>query len=142
MEPASIVGLISASAALAKLAFLGIRELQMAHETYRDTEYSVDGVLSKLSVLRFSLGNLEIWGRSISSDEAAADLLIQLEVSITECTRVMTGIIAKLKPPPQEGFTFRDKARFTWNKSTLKECESELDSQMQAMQLLLQVAEL
>lgn len=142
MDPGSIVALIGSSANIAKLAFTTIQDLQKIQTTYRDAEYTARGLLTKLGVVSFSLGSLELWGRSISiSHQAASDLLLQLELSIQECTRVVTGIVSKLQPPTGE-FRARDRARFAWERSTLKECESELDSQMQALQLLLQVAEL
>jgi hypothetical protein len=141
MDPASIVSIVGASLGIAKTAISSIQHLYELKETYAYIDLSIAGLLFKLQSITFSLITLEKWAQNTSSRGGNAELLQQLGLSIQSCNSVIACIDVKVKDVAAKADAW-NKIKHLWNEDVVRGFERDLDSQISALQLLLQTAQL
>jgi hypothetical protein len=137
MDPATIISLVGGCISLAKITVTTIHSAYELKDKFDNVEYSVQGLISKLNSIQFSLSMIENWARHGEGRKANnPELFAHLESSIRSCTVVISGINAKVSQKDDKPGV-KDRLRFVWNDSLVKGFESDLDSQISAIQFLL-----
>lgn len=140
MDPASFTAVFGACASLTKLTCAGLQSAYNVQQQYTNLQSSVTSLLSKLNSVSFSLSLLETWSLNSQVAESSPALQTHLKAAVTSCNFVISGINAKLKH--SEDLSVADKLRVLWNNDVIKAFDSDLDSQIQALTLLLHTAHL
>jgi hypothetical protein len=140
MDPASITALVGACANLAKLTYTGLHSAYNAQQQYTNIQSSVTSLLNKLNSISFSLSLLETWSVNAESSRSGSTLRTHLKSAIASCEFVISGINAKGKQ--SENLSTSDKIKVLWNSDVIKAFEGDLDSQIQALTLLLHTVQL
>jgi hypothetical protein len=140
MDPASITALVGACANLAKLTYTGLQSAYNAQQQYTNIQSSVTSLLNKLNSISFSLSLLETWSVNAEDARSSSTLRTHLKSAIASCEIVIAGVNAKVKQ--SENLSTADKVRVLWNSDVIKAFEGDLDSQIQALTLLLHTVQL
>ena len=130
----SILQIISSVTKLAK-------SLNEVRESYNNVALNITLVASKLSTIRLALEALHKWRASDTVEtEASIQLDEDLGLSLSCCAILITVIEGKLAESGYTpGLTLRHKMKYVWLEDILKEYVSNLEGQVQALQLLLTI---
>jgi hypothetical protein len=140
MDPGSITALVGTCANLAKLTYTGLQSAYTAQQQYINIQSSVTSLLNKLNSISFSLSLLETWIVNAEDAKSGSTLRKHLKGAITSCEFVIVGINAKVRQ--SENLSTADKIKVLWNSDVVKAFEGDLDSQIQALTLLLHTMQL
>lgn len=140
MEPVTIVSLISACMGVTKGAIDAIQGLDRARQIYGDAKATMKAIEAKLGTLDFALMMLKAWSEQLAARPLFPGFLDQLSVQIRGCLKVISAVRTKVETKDDLGK--KEKGRFVWNQSRIRDLERDLDSQVQALQMLLVVSQL
>jgi hypothetical protein len=142
MDPLSILSIVGTSLSIAKVTITSIQHLYELKEKYSYVDLSVSGLLFKLQTITYSLATLERWAQDRGGTQHSNhDLVVQLEISIQSCTSVISCIDLKVKDASGKASVW-EKIKHVWNEEVICGFERDLDSQMNALQLLISTAQL
>jgi hypothetical protein len=143
MDPASTISLVGTCLRLCQTTIGSIKATCEIKEAYDRAPTSINGLLSKVNAIVFCLVELETWVQRVEEDYTTADsersLLHHLREIAKSCTVVIEGIRAKV-PDLVRRARRRERLRFLWNEDTLKSYQQDLDSQINALRLLLETS--
>ena len=140
-DPLAIVGgvasILQIITSVTKLA----KNLNEVRESYDNVALNITLVTSKLSTIRLALEALHSWRASDTVEtEASMQLDKDLGLSLSCCAILITVIDGKLA---ESGYTpglkVKHKIKYLWLEDILKEYVSNLEGQVQALQLLLTI---
>ena len=141
MDPASIVGLVSACLSLAEKTTKAIHGSWELYTRYQAVGRNVSVLVERLSTVRSALLVLSTWIKSYLLKQAGAgELVASLEGAIASCHSVLAGIQELV-----EGVRVNkssDKIKFLWNESTIDSLSNSLDSQIGALNLVVSIMHL
>jgi subtilase family serine protease len=123
-----------------KLTFTGLQRAYNVQQQYTNIQSIVTSLLGKLNSNLFSLSLLETWSSNAETAKSSPALVSHLKGTITSCEFVIAGINAKVKQ--SANLSVSDKVKVLWNSDVMKAFESDLDSQIQALTLLLHIVQL
>jgi hypothetical protein len=138
MDPASIVGLVSASLAIATRLIKTTRDVNDLSKKYHGAQASVALVESRIKTIKIAVSQLERW-YSVLHSEVSDDIADGLESALVSCATVMKGIqahFAKIRDSWSTG------VRYLWEEKDIKLHERNLDSQIAALHLLISALQL
>ena len=137
-----MISAITTCMSLTKVTVSSLQSMWVLKQKYDQVDVSITGIVSKLRIIDFSLAALEIWAHDKEGrKEANAGLVHQLESSIQACVAVVSGINAKVISGAETP-GMREKLKFLWGETSIRNYERDLHSQMVALQLLLATAQL
>lgn len=147
MDPASLLGAISASGAIVGAIAKTLHGLHEVREKFHGADVSVGLLMSELTAVKAAIIQIEDWVRFSSRNKPVpADLGPALEISLEGCKTAMDVLAAEvqnvLDDLSPEGPRFQFRARYVWNESTMKEHQLRLHTQVSALQLLLQAVQM
>ncbi|KAF2795033.1 hypothetical protein K505DRAFT_416711 [Melanomma pulvis-pyrius CBS 109.77] len=138
MEAVSIIALVGSGLAVATKTLKALNDLSQKNT---NVEQSTQLLISKLSTVRAALSQLQAL---LQSDRAERFITPQLQSDLSSamypCTVVM-GAIHQHVRQIQEGW-LKGRIRYLWDEKTISEHSVHLDSQISALNLLLQVIQL
>lgn len=140
MDPASIVGLVSACSNLVKTCGGVVETLYTLVETYKDAELSILSIIEECETVRFAWSRLEEWAESSARHiDSYEELLRRLQRSIYTGQLIMAALEEDLNNTIPKTGTFRRRAGLIWNEAIFQAHQSRIRGQVSALQLLVQV---
>ncbi len=149
MDPASIVGLISASGTIVSAITLTVKGLSDIRGKYAGADLRIRLLIGQLSTVKSALNQIRDWVEyNLVDSPTQAELVEGLNVSLDGCKAAMdvlaeevTGLVGDASPGSRLNPTFRTRAKYVWNESSMKDHQDRLHAQVAALQLLLQAAQ-
>ncbi|KAL9613567.1 MAG: hypothetical protein Q9167_001900 [Letrouitia subvulpina] len=148
MDPASIVGLISAAGTIAATITGTIKDLSELRGQYADANLRIRLLIRELSTIKASLSQINDWTHILEEERKQADLVEALKVSLegvelamAALAEAVSALVQNASPSRDVNMGFRAKTRYAWNESQMKEHENRLRAQVSALQLLLQAVQ-
>ena len=141
MDPTSTISLVGTCLRLCQITIRSIKAAYEIKDAYNKAPKSINGLLSKVNAIVYCLQGLETWVQKVGEDYTNTDsecsLLHHFREMVKSCTVVIEDIRAKV-PDLMRRARKRDRLRFLWNEDTLKSYQQDLDSQINALRLLLE----
>lgn len=138
MDPATVISLVGSGLAVAGKTLKNLHELS---DKFKNAEQSVQVLIAKLSTLGAALTQLQILLLSENTSRfTTPQLQSDLVSAMRPCTVVMNAIdrhVCQMKTGWLKG-----RLRYLWDEEIIKEHGTHLDSQISALNLLLQVIQL
>jgi len=135
METASLI--VGALAVVAK-SVTGLKELS---EKYKLGEQSIELLISKLSTVRAALAQLQLFLEPRGNHRLITPQLHSALESAIRPIHAILSVIDQHISQIQAGWINR-RLRYVWDEDVIKEHSNHLDSQISALNLLLQVIQL
>jgi hypothetical protein len=137
MDPATIVGLVSACLAIATRLGATTKDVCELFKTYRRVKTSLDLIASRNLSIRAALAQIkEFTGRQ---RRLTAEVGEGLESALISCSMVMKAVEQRLSNIRKSRTT---GVRYLWEERDLKGDESNLNSQIAALHLLISALQL
>jgi len=141
MDPASIVGLVASCLSLAEKAVKTIHGGWELYTKFKDAEQSVGTLVMRLETIQSALVVLKSWIQSyLSKQDAAIELVRSLERAIRGCFMVLTAVQELVEG--LENKKTREKICYLWNEATINSQAGNLDSQVNALNLVVGIMQL
>lgn len=149
MDPASVVGLISASGTIVSAITSTVKSLSDLRGRYAGADLRIRFLLVELSTVKAALNQISDWIEyNLVDSPADEELLDGLNVSLDGCKAAMdvlkeevVGLVGEATPTSNLVTTFTTRTRYAWSESSMKEHQDRLHAQVAALQLLLQAAQ-
>lgn len=148
MDPASIVGLISAAGTIAATITGTIKDLSELRGQYADADLRIRLLIKELSTIKAALSQINDWTHILDEERKQADLVEALKVALegvelamAALAEAVSSLVHDASPSRDVNMGFRAKTRYAWNESQMKEHENRLRAQVSALQLLLQAVQ-
>ncbi|KAK8135981.1 SH3 domain-containing protein [Apiospora sp. TS-2023a] len=150
MDPASIVGLVSACASIGQLLIQIQQTLNSIREKYKNAKFAITSLLSQLSILEAATSRLQAVlavRQHRGADKNGEHLLPQLNQSLVACAtsiELLASHVASAKAALDAGLTIgrRARARYIFNEEGIAPIREALRDQIQAIHFLLYVVSL
>jgi hypothetical protein len=133
MDPATIVGLVSASLTIATRLGATTKDVCELFKTYRGVKTSLDLIASRNLSIRAALAQLKEW-ISNRQRRLTTEVGEGLESALVSCSMVMKAVEQRLSNIRKSRTT---GVRYLWEERDLKADESNLNSQIAALHLLI-----
>ncbi|KAE9373187.1 hypothetical protein N431DRAFT_455978 [Stipitochalara longipes BDJ] len=138
MDPATVIAMVGSGLTIATKTLKTLNEIC---DKLKNVGQNVQLIVAKLSSIRAALIQLQILVKDGSTMRfMTPQLRADLVSAINPCTIVMKGIEQHISLV-NKGW-FNGKARYFWDEGIINEQSGHLDSQVQALSLLLQVIQL
>ena len=144
MDPATIVGLVSSAAALAKICGSAAKDLNTLVSKYKNAKLAILSMIQGLDTMQLAWSRIGQWVQNETPDELLEkdDFIGRLQRSLETGSLVMDALKEELLvyKPLKMGLTQRTKV--VWNEGTLKSHQERIRDQASSMTLLLQAVQL
>ncbi|KAK8047118.1 SH3 domain-containing protein [Apiospora saccharicola] len=145
MDPASIVGLVSACASIGQLLIQIQQTLNSIQEKYKNAKFAITSLLSQLSILETATSRLQAVlavRQHRGADKNGENLLPQLNQSLVACAtsiELLASHVASAKTALDAELTIgrRARARYIFNEEGIAPIREALRDQIQAIHFLL-----
>lgn len=150
MDPASIVGLISASGTIVSAITFTVKGLSDLRGRYAGADVRIRLLIGELSTVKSALNQIQDWVEyNLVGAPTEEDLVDGLHISLDGCKVAMTVLAEEVAAltgttasnASQFNLSLSSRARYAWNESSMKEHQDRLHAQVAALQLLLQAAQ-
>jgi len=144
MDPASVVGLVSACFSLAGQISSTIKGLNDLRGKYKGVEENTVALISHVNIVRSSVDALSQWLSNPTRRRLPDESETSLKAAIDCCAMVIAGINRHVSyaQDPSKTASMKDRVRYVWNESTISDHVHRLDSQIGSLNLWLQVSHL
>lgn len=116
----------------------GLSDLQ---SKYKEAENSIRLLIRQLTSMKASLIQISDWTQLNLAGSPREDELVEaFKIALDGCQEAMQSMadeVAKLVQDAIAGDSRTMRARYVWNEESMKDHQARLDSQVQALQLLL-----
>ena len=142
MDPFTIVGLVASCLSIADKTTKAIHGGWELFTKYRDAKLSISTLLGRLETVTSALAALKgLVDYCIDNQGvAAAELLQSLERAVRGCHVVLAGLRELVEGLKQ--VKAMDKFKLLWNESTIQIQADNLDSQVNALNLVLNIMQM
>ncbi len=148
MDPASIVGLISASGTIVSAITCTVKGLSDLRGRFSDADLRIRLLIGELSTVKSALNQIRDWVEfNLVGAPTEVELVDGLHVSLDGCKMAMTVLAEEVAAlsgttasSSQFNLRFSTRAKYAWSESSMKEHQDRLHAQVAALQLLLQAA--
>jgi hypothetical protein len=137
MDPATIVGLVSASLSIATRLGATTKDVCEIFKTYRGVKASLDLIASRNLSIRAALAQIKEF--TSRQRRLATEVGEGLESALISCSMVMKAVEQRLSNIRKSRTT---GVRYLWEERDLKSDESNLNSQIAALHLLISALQL
>ena len=149
MDPASIVGLVSASGTIIKAITATVKGLSDLRGKYAGADLRIRLLIGELSTVKSALNQIHDWIEyNLVDSPTEADLVEGLSISLDGCQAAMDVLAEEVAwlgggfaPSSRLDVNLRTRAKYAWNESSMKDHQDRLHAQIAALQLLLQAAQ-
>ena len=144
MDPATIVGLVSSAAALAKVCGSAATDLNTLVSKYKNAKLAILSMVQALDTMQLAWSRIGKWAQNQAPDALLEedDFIERLRLSLETGSLVMDALNEELLiyNPLKVGLTQRTKV--IWNEGTLRTHRERIRDQASSMTLLLQAIHL
>ena len=144
MDPATIVGLVSSAAALAKVCGSAATDLNTLVSKYKNAKLAILSMVQALDTMQLAWSRIGNWAQNQAPDALLEeeDFIERLRLSLETGSLVMDALNEELLiyNPLKMGLTQRTKV--IWNEGTLRTHRERIRDQASSMTLLLQAIHL
>lgn len=148
MDPASIIGLLSAAGTIASTITITIQRLSDLRGQLKDADVRVRLLIGELSVVKSALNQINDWTHYLDDNHRQADVVEGLKVSLDGVQVAMDALADEVRlllgaAAGESSLTaeLRIRIKYAWNESSLTEHENRLRAQIAALHLLLQAVQ-
>lgn len=148
MDPASIIGLLSAAGTIASTITITIQRLSDLRGQLKDADVRVRLLIGELSVVKSALTQINDWTHYLDDNHRQADVVEGLKVSLDGVQVAMDALADEVRlllgaAAGESSLTaeLRIRIKYAWNESSLTEHENRLRAQIAALHLLLQAVQ-
>ena len=147
MDPASILGAVSASGAILAGIAKTVHTLHEVRDSFHGADISIGLLISELSAVKAAVTQIEDWAKyNFPNCPLQADLGPAFQDSLEGC-KIAMGVLSQEVESMLEGMSpeetgFRFRAQYVWNESIMREHQQRLHTQVGALQLLIQVVQM
>ena len=139
MDPATIIGLVSSAAALAKVCGSAAKDLNTLVSKYKNAKLAILAMVQGLDTMQLAWSRIGKWAQNQMPDELLEedDFIGRLRRSLETGALVMDALKEELLiyKPLKVGLTQRTKV--VWNESTLRSHQERIRDQASSITLLL-----
>jgi hypothetical protein len=146
MDPASLVGVLSAAGGIVQLIIQTVKKLNELRERFQEANVTIRLLMSELLTVRAALQQVDDWTKYswTPATPVQEDLQSAFEISIDGCTMAMELLSDEvdelLGHDTGESFIFRIKS--LWKEDMMTTHQQRLHTQVGALQLLLQAIQM
>jgi hypothetical protein len=140
MDPLTILGGVGAAAGIIATITKTIKGLSDLQTKYTNADMSIRQLMRQLMVIKASLIQIQDWTENLRSSPRERELVEAFTISLDGCQEAMEAMceeVTKLVQDAMAGDRRMMRARYVWNEETMRDHQGRLDSQVQALQLLL-----
>jgi DNA-directed RNA polymerase specialized sigma subunit len=141
VDPLSIIGGVGAAAGIIVTITKTVKHLNDLQTKYKDAEMSITQLMRQLLSIKASLIQIQEWTElNLSRSPREKELVDAFGISFEGCKEAMDAMaeeVAKLVQDGINGDMRTMRTRYLWNEDTMKDHQGRLESQVQALQLLL-----
>lgn len=149
MDPASIVGLISASGTIVSAITFTVKGLSDLRGRFSGADLRIRLLIGELSTVKSALNQIRDWVEfNLVGAPTETELVDGLHVSLDGCKVAMTVLAEEVaalsgttSSDSQFSLSFGTRAKYAWSESSMKEHQDRLHAQVAALQLLLQASQ-
>lgn len=140
MDPLSLIGGVSAVGAIATAITKTIKSLSDARGRFEGADLTIQSLIYELTTVKFALSQIQEWARNhIPSSPTQRELVQGFKVSLEGC-RLAVDIMAQEVALLVTNNPFWRSVKVVWNEASMRDHQNRLQSQVVALQLLLQAA--
>lgn len=140
-DPLSILGGVGAAAGIIATITKTVKNLSDLQTKYSEAEMSIRQLMRQLMAIKASLSQIQDWTElNLSRSPRERELVEAFNISFDGCKEAMNAMadeVAVLAQDALAGDRRLMRARYVWNEESMKDHQERLDSQVQALQLLL-----
>lgn len=146
MDPVSAFGLISGALQVGQIITETLAGLASLREKYQHADLTIGALEQQVRTIRAAITQLEDWTR-VRLRESPAEYKSSLEVSLEGCQIVMDALAEEVRALTQgtsandNGIGFRLRMRVVWREDVMRGHQERLQSQVIALQLLVQACQ-
>ena len=133
MDPAAVIGLLASCLTIASKTVSSLNDVYTLYQQYSSTHIEIQSLLGRVESVNTALSGLKRWKEKPSLRRF--DAINSLESAIVSCSTVLCEIKKHAEKTKSEGVTA--KIRHIWNKEFIKGFSDDMDSQINALNLLL-----
>jgi hypothetical protein len=146
MDPASLVGVLSAAGGIVSLIVQTVKKLSELRQRFQEANVTIRLLMSELLTVRAALQQVDDWTRFnlTPSSEIQEDLRSAFEISIDGCTMAMELLADEVDQllGNDSGEAFLIRLKSLWSEDMMKLHQQRLHTQVGALQLLLQAVQM
>jgi hypothetical protein len=147
MEPATIIGTLSAAGTIVAGITGVVHDLTRLQERFKEADKTIGLLLTELSAIKGALSQVEDWIKFGAKDSPVQEELAgSFEMSMEGCRTAVSLLSERVKTLhaafTSEEHNFLTRAKTVWNESALKDHQQHLRAQVQALQFLIQVVQM
>lgn len=140
-DPFTILGGVGAAAGIIVTITKTIKGLSDLQSKYSEAETSIRQLIRQLMAIKAALRQIQDWIElSLSSSLRERDMVEAFNTSLEGCKEAMEAMgeeVTRLVQAALAGDKRSMRVRYVWNEESMKDHQDRLDSQVQALQLLL-----
>jgi hypothetical protein len=138
MEPLGIFGAIAACSQLATLITRVTKNVALLKRQWKDGERSLQLLIIRLSTIRAALTQIKDWSEFGASSASGEELRESLDVAMEGCQVIVEALDQDITS--LLGDSVAARLRHLFDESRIRDHERRLDSQIAALQLLVNAA--
>jgi hypothetical protein len=144
MDPATIVGLVSATVNLAMDCGSAAKDLIGLVSRYQNAKLTILSMSQGLESMQLAWSRIGTWAQDLTPDELASDLTFmqQLGRLLETGNLVMDALKEELLVYSVQEMSFKQRTRMIWNENALQAHQSRVRDQAASTTLLLQAIQL
>lgn len=149
MDPVSAFGIVTGAIQTVQIIGATLQGLRTLQGKYADADSTIHALIVQLLTIKHALGQLHEWAKYRAETSEHPDYLDGLDIAVDGCRMTMellseeiaklTDAIISSEEPPR--FGVRARLRVVWNEPLMKDHEQRLQSQVLALNFLLQVCQ-
>lgn len=145
MDPLSLIGGIASTGAIIGGITKTVHDLRTLREKFNEADSTLGAIITELCTVKAALYQIKDWTDYNKDGTVQKELAEALDVSLTGCKECLDllaeEVTSMIGNSSQRGAELRMRVRTIWNEQMMKEHQSRLHNQMNALQLLLQAVQ-
>ncbi|KAI9710899.1 MAG: hypothetical protein M1820_002334 [Bogoriella megaspora] len=140
MDPLSLIGGVSAAGAIIAAITKTLKNLSDARTRFEGADLTIQSLVYELTTIKFALTQVQEWARNhVPSSPTKRELIQGFKISLEGC-RLAMDVMAEEVAMLVSKNPFIRSVNVVWNDTSMKEHQHRLQSQVNALQFLLQAA--
>ncbi|KAI9369782.1 hypothetical protein BJX61DRAFT_126220 [Aspergillus egyptiacus] len=146
MDPISAFGVISGAFQVGQIITETLAGLASVRERYQHADLTIGSLERQLMTIRAAITQLEDWTASRNRD-CPAEYSSNLDAALDGCRIVVEALSDEVQclnqgtSPGENGIGVRSRMRIVWREDVIRTHQERLNSQIVALQLLVQVCQ-
>ncbi|KAI9655367.1 MAG: hypothetical protein M1821_005514 [Bathelium mastoideum] len=140
MDPLSLIGGVSAVGGIAAAITKTVKSLCEARGKFLDADLTIQSLVYELTTIKVALNQIQDWARNQAFPSSTQQELAQGFRTSLEGCRLAIDVMAEEVALLVTNNPFWRSAKVVWNEASMKDHQHHVQSQVAALQLLLQAA--